>query len=59
MNDPLITPTTTVSTISRVLPEIVGTLPPARVVEPIFTLSIPNQKPFPSVPTPPGLADRP
>ena len=59
MSDPLITPTTTVSTISRVLPERVTELPPERVTETIFTVSIPNQKPFPSVPAPPGLADRP
>lgn len=59
MSDPLITPTTTVSTISRVLPESEVNQLPARVGNTIFTLSIPNQKPFPSVPTPPGLADRP
>jgi hypothetical protein len=52
------TPKPVQSTISRELPPPGPQQIPAPTLVPAFSVTIANTKPFPAVPTPPGLADQ-
>lgn len=47
------------STVSRILPESIDSPATENATLPLFTTSLSGLEPFPVVPTPPGLADRP